>query len=93
MIEMGLVVAVGMIALFAKLGWKARIFMLSHPLLLDLSVFVLLNYLHWGTYSGMMVAAIGALACSICISVGRKLFGYREKGRYVPGKFHVPGMA
>lgn len=89
MIEMGLVVAIGMIALFFKLDWKWRIRLLSHPLALDLFVFVVLNILHWGTFSGMMVAAVGALACSMCISLGRRMFGYCEGGKFYPGVFNI----
>jgi hypothetical protein len=91
MLEMGLVVAIGLIAMFCKLSWKWRIKLLSYPLALDLAVFVALNALHWGTFSGVMVAAVGALFCSMCISLGRKLFGYIERGRYVPGRIDVWG--
>ena len=89
MIEMGLVVAIGLMVTFWKLSWKARLALLSHPLIVDLAVFVLLNWLHWGTYSGVMVAAVGALACSLMLSLGRWLFGYMAAGRYVPGKIVV----
>jgi hypothetical protein len=89
MLEMGLVVAIGLIAMFCKLSWKWRIRLLSYPLALDLFVFVALNALHWGTFSGVMVAAVGALFCSMCISLGRRLFGYVERGHYIPGKFNI----
>jgi hypothetical protein len=85
MIEMGLIVAIGLITMFCKLSWKRRMWMLSHPLALDIAVFVLVNFLHYGTYSGMMVAAISALTCSACIGLGRKAFGYIERGKYQPG--------
>lgn len=89
MIEMGIIVAVGLIAMFCKLGWRARLRMLSHPLALDVAVFVLVSALHWGTYSGMMVAAIAALTCSMCVTLGRKLFGFIKDGAYVPGRINV----
>lgn len=89
MIEMGIVVAIGLIVMFCKLSWRARLRMLSHPLILDIGTFVLISFLHWGTFSGMMVAAVGALCCSLCISAGRKLFGYYERGEYVPGRFNM----
>lgn len=89
MIEMGIVVAVGLIVMFCKLSWKARLTLLSFPLLLDLTTFVVISLLHWGTYSGMMVAAVGALVCSLCISAGRKLFGFFARGVYIPGKIDM----
>jgi len=89
MLEMGIVVALGLIFTFCKLSWRNRLRLLSYPLLMDVGIFVFLNALHWGTFSGVMVAAFGALICSGCISVGRFMFGYLADGRYVPGKIKV----
>lgn len=89
MIEMGIVVALGLLVTFMKLSWRSRLKMLSHPLAMDLFVFVLLNWLHWGTFTGVMVAAVGALACSLMLSAGRWAFGYMAKGKHVQGHFQV----
>jgi hypothetical protein len=78
-IESGVIVALGLIFTFFKLSWRTRLVMLGMPLAMDVGVFVLLNILHWGTFSGMMVAATGALVCSGLISLGRKMFGYIER--------------
>lgn len=88
-IESGVIVALGLIFIFFKLSWSTRLKMLGFPLALDLSVFVLLNILHWGTFSGVMVAATGALVCSALISIGRKLFGYIERSTYFPGHLNM----
>lgn len=88
-IESGVIVALGLILLFFKLSWRARLRMLGAPLAMDLGVFVLLNWLHWGTFSGMMVAATGALVCSALISIGRKVYGYIAGGLYFPGAINV----
>lgn len=90
-IESGVIVALGLIMLFFKLSWKTRLRMLGFPLAMDTIVFVLLNWLHWGTFSGMMVAATGALVCSSLISLGRKAFGFIVSGVYYPGRFNVIG--
>lgn len=89
MIEMGIVVALGLIVTFCKLGWRARIWMLSYPVAMDLMVFIALCTIHWGTFSGVMVATVGALFCSIFLSLGRKLFGYTERGKYYAGIYDV----
>lgn len=89
MLEMGIIVALGLIFTFFKMSWKSRLTMLSKPLAMDLFVFVALNVLHWGTFSGIMVAATGALFCSVSISLGRRLFGFIEQGRYVRGFFDI----
>jgi hypothetical protein len=88
-IESGVIVAAGLIFTFVKLQWKTRLKMLGSPLLLDVLVFIGLNILHMGTFSGVMVAAVGALVCSALISIGRKLFGYIEGNVYFPGHINV----
>lgn len=85
MLEMGLVVALGLAVMYARLSTKSRVWINSHPLFMDISVFMLLNILHWGTFSGVMVAAVGALFCSITISLARKWIGFVESKQYHPG--------
>ena len=89
MLEMGVVVGIGLIVMLAKLSWRGKMIVLSNPLAADIAVFVLLTMTHWGTFSGVMVAAIGALFCSITLSAGRWLFGYCTNGAYKPGVFNV----
>lgn len=88
-IESGVIVALGLIFTFFKLSWRMRLLMLGKPLLLDIVVFVGLNIIHMGTFSGVMVAATGALVCSALISLGRKVVGYIEKGSYFPGHLNM----
>lgn len=89
MIEMGLVVAMGLLITFWKLSWRMRLRMLSHPVAMDIAVFALLMFLHWGTFSGVMVATIGAMTCSVVLSALRWAFGFMSQGKHVPGKFSV----
>lgn len=89
MLEMGIVVGIGLIVMLAKLSWRGKMVVLSNPLAVDITAFIALTLLHWGTFSGVMVAAIGALFCSITLSLGRWLVGYVESGTYRPGLFNV----
>ena len=89
MIEMGIVVALGLVVLYARLGWRKRIWINSNALFMDIAVFAFLTLIHWGTFSGVMVASVGALFCSLTISVARKCVGYVESGVYVPGWMNV----
>lgn len=89
MIEMGLVVALGLLVVFAKLSWRARLKMLSYPIAMDIVVFIALCILHWGTFSGVMVATVGALACSVVLGALRWAFGFMQSGKYVPGKWSI----
>lgn len=89
MIESGAIVSLGLVMWFSKISWQARLKMLSHPLALDILVFVLLTFLHWGTFSGVMTAAVGSLITSLLISAGRAIFGYYKSGKYVRGYIDV----
>lgn len=89
MIEMGVVVGLGLIVMFWKLSWRWRMRLLSNPLIVDLSIFSVLTIVHWGTFSGLIVAAVGALFCSLTLSLGRWLFGHVKAQRYVPGLINV----
>lgn len=85
MLEMGLIVALGLIVTLAKLPWRQKLWMTSHPLLMDVVVFVALTTVHWGTFSGVMVATVGALFCSLTLSAARKAIGHIENGTYIRG--------
>jgi hypothetical protein len=89
MLSMGFVVALGLLVTLAKLSWPRRMWVISHPLTMDVGVFVFLTLIHWGTFSGVMVATVGALFTSITLSGARWLYGHVENGRYFPGKFNV----
>jgi hypothetical protein len=89
MIETGVVIGLGLLATISKLPWKWKVRVLSWPLVIDIIVFVSLSILHWGTFSGMVVAGVGALFCSLTLSAARKAIGYYERGEYVPGFWNV----
>lgn len=88
-IESGVIVALGLILAFWKCSWKWRMRMISYPLTMDILVFIVLNYLHAGTFSGVMVAAVGSLVCSAMISLARYVFGYTSQNKYFAGVFNV----
>lgn len=89
MIEMGIIVGIGLLVTLCKMNWKWRMRLLSAPLMVDVIIFVALMLAHWGTFSGVMVATIGALTCSLVLSGARKMYGYIENGSYVRGYFDV----
>jgi hypothetical protein len=91
MLEMGVVVALGLLVVLAKLPWKMKLVLTSHPLAVDAIVFVALTAIHWGTFSGVMVATIGAFFCSIVLGLARRVIGFMNKGTYVRGFMDVSG--
>ena len=89
MIEMGLIVGIGLLVTLVKMSWTWRIRVLSSPLIVDVLIFILLMLAHWGTFSGVMVATIGALTCSLVLSGARKMYGHVDNGVYTPGIFDI----
>lgn len=89
MLEMGIIVGLGLLTMFWKMSWRNRMRMLSNPLAVDVIIFVALTAIHWGTFSGVMVAAVGALFCSLTLSLGRWVYGYVERGQYKPGVINI----
>ena len=85
-IESGVIIFFGMLLLGIKLPRRVSLKLLGHPLALDLSVSVLAYIMHYGTFSGIMAAAVAGLMCSGFTSCARYAFGYIEKNSYMPGR-------
>ena len=89
MIEEGVLVGAGLLVTLVKLSWQHTMLLLSNPIWVDVVIFIALLLIHWGTFSGVMVATIGALTCSLTLSAGRALYGHVDEGVYTPGYFDV----
>lgn len=85
MLEAGILVALGLLFMLARLPWRHKLWIVSHPIVIDSIVFVGLTALHWGTYSGVMAATVGALFCSVTLSIARRVIGYVHLGKYKAG--------
>lgn len=85
-IESGVIIFLGMLLLGVKLPRKVSLKLLGRPLALDLGVTVLAYAMHYGTFSGIMAAAVAGLMCSGFTSAARYAFGYIEKNQYAPGR-------
>lgn len=86
-IESGVIIFVGLLFIFIKLPRWLVLRMLGQPLALDIAVSVAAYILHWGTFSGVMAAAVAGLMCSGFTTVGRWALGYAKGGQVVPGAF------
>ena len=76
MFELGLMAGLGLLVVLLKAPPKAKVAIVSNPVVADVVVFTGLTVLHWGTFSGVMVATIGAFVCSIVLSVAKRVYGY-----------------
>jgi hypothetical protein len=89
MIETGFLVFLGVALILWKLPRRLMLKALNHDVALDLMVSVLVLIIHWGTFSGIMAATIAGLLTSLGTSGAKRLFGFIDKNRYVPGVIHL----
>ena len=85
-IESGVIIFIGLLLLGLKLPARITLRALGRPFALDLGVSVLAFIMHYGTFSGVMAAAVAGLMCSGFTTVARYVFGYIRGGKYYPGK-------
>ena len=85
-IESGVIIFLGMLLLALKLKPRTSLTLLGYPLALDLGVSALAFIMHYGTFSGVMAAAVAGLMCSGFTSAARYAVGYIKDGKYYPGK-------
>jgi hypothetical protein len=77
-IESGIIIFIGLLLLAIKLPLRTNLKLLGRPLAVDLTASVLAYILHYGTFTGVMAAAVAGLMCSGFTSVSRKAIGYIE---------------
>jgi len=85
-IESGIIIFVGLLLLALKLPPRISLWLLGRPFTLDLSVSALAFIMHYGTFTGVMAAAVAGLMCSGFTSVARYAVGYIHKNTYYPGR-------
>ena len=89
MLEQGIVVGIALLVSLAKMNWRWKMRVLSNPLLMDVILLAVLLMIHWGTFSGVMIATFGALTASLVLSTARWLYGFMKDGTYLPGWFDM----
>lgn len=82
-IESGVIIFLGLLLLFLKAPKKVREFCLRHDLALDLICAITAYILHWGTFTGVMAAAVAGLMCSAFTSLAKWYYKWTEHGRPV----------
>lgn len=85
-LESGVIIFVGMLLLGLKLKPKHSLRLLGYPLALDFGVSALAFAMHYGTFSGVMAAAVAGLMTSGFTSVARYAFGYIHGNKYYAGR-------
>ena len=81
MLATGFMIFLSVVLILAKLPRRLMLKALHHDVALDLAVSILVLVIHWGTFSGVMAATVAGLMTS----GAKRLFGYIDGNRYVPG--------
>lgn len=89
MITTGFLVFLSLMVMVFRLPNRHVLWLFGHPLWLELPFGILAYALHWGTYSGMMAAAVAAILCYVFVQCGRRLIGYTINGVYHRGYFEL----
>jgi mannose/fructose/N-acetylgalactosamine-specific phosphotransferase system component IIC len=87
MIFSGVIIVMGFALLLIKLPLRHSLRLLGWGFTLDLLISAVAYALHWGTFSGVMAAAVAGLLCSILTSTLRWAIGYTDRGGYHRGRF------
>ena len=88
-IESGILIFIGMLLLAFKLPLKVSLRLLHHSLALDIVVSAAAYMLHWGTFTGVMSAAVAGLMCSGFTAAAKWAFGYIADGKYYQGQLDL----
>ncbi len=89
-IESGIIIFVGLLLLAIKLPLRISLRLLNHTGWVDLTASIIAYALHWGTFTGVMAAAVAGLMTSAFTSFARYLFGYIDgKNHYHPGQLDL----
>jgi len=85
MLATGFMIFLSVVLILAKLPRRLMLKALHHDVALDLAVSIRVLVIHWGTFSGVMAATVAGLMTSLMTSGAKRLFGYIDGNRYVPG--------
>ena len=85
MFATGFAVFLSLLFILAKLPRRLMLRLLRYDVLLDIAVTVLVLFLHWGSFDGVMAATVAGLLTSFATTAAKRLVGYIRGDMYVPG--------
>lgn len=86
----GFSIFLSLLLLMVKLKRRLVLRLLHHDALLDLAVTLLVLFIHWGSFEGVMAATIAGLFTSMATSLAKRLVGHLDGRQYHPGVFRLP---
>jgi hypothetical protein len=89
MLVTGSAVFLSLLLILVKLPRRMMLRLLRYDIALDVGVTVLVMFLHWGSFDGVMAATVAGLMTSFATSGAKRVLGYIDRGVYVPGVVHL----
>ena len=85
MFATGTAVFLALLLIMIKLPRRLMLRLLRYDIALDIAVTVLVMFVHWGSFDGVMAATVAGLMTSFATSAAKRLVGYIRGDIYVPG--------
>ena len=85
MFTTGFAIFLGLVFLFIKLPRRTMLRWLRYDLVLDVAVTLLVLFIHWGSFEGVIAATFAGLLTSVGTTCAKRMFGYLHGDLYVPG--------
>ena len=85
MFATGFAVFLSLLFILAKMPRRLMLRLLRYDVLLDIGATVLVLFLHWGSFDGVMAATVAGLLTSFATTAAKRLVGYIRGDMYVPG--------
>ena len=85
MFATGTAVFLALLLIMIKLPRRLMLRLLRYDIALDIAVTVLVMFVHWGSFDGVMAATVAGLMTSFATSAAKRLVGYIHGDIYVPG--------
>lgn len=84
-IETGTIVFLSLIVIMWRLPRKTILWLLGHPAWLEIPFGIAAYLLHYGTFSGMMAAAVACILVFGFVELMKVIVGYTKNNKYHPG--------
>jgi hypothetical protein len=89
MLATGTAVFLALLLILAKLPRRLLLRLLRYDFALDVGVTLLVMFIHWGSFDGVMAATVAGLMTSFATSAAKRVLGHIRDGQYIPGFIHL----
>ena len=85
MFTTGFAIFLGLVFIAIKLPRRLMLRWLHYDVVLDVAVTMLVLFIHWGSFEGVIAATFAGLLTSVGTTAAKRLFGHIKGDSYFPG--------